>query len=129
MPTPYRKLARVALAASLAVVSGPVLPAMEPEPMEVLTTSNPDFAEGRRAVEAKNWNAAIKAFTAAAQRDARNADIQNMLAYSYRNAGQLETAFKHYQRALLINPKRFGTGTDSRLSRRSRSATDRIKSA
>ena len=32
--------------------------------------------------------------------DTRNAGIQNYLGYAYRNAGQFEAAFKHYERAL-----------------------------
>ncbi len=107
MPT-RRALALIALAASLAVVAGPAIPAMEPEPMDLLAARDPDFARGRQAVAAKNWNAAIKAFHISEQRDSRNADIQNMLGYAYRNAGQVEVAFKHYQRALKIDPRHLG---------------------
>jgi Flp pilus assembly protein TadD len=63
---------------------------------------------GRKAVAAKNWNAAIGALTAAERRDARNADIQNLLGYAYRNSGKLDLAFKHYERALQLNPKHLG---------------------
>lgn len=106
---PIRRIpALIALAASLAVIAGPAQPAMDPEPMDVLAARDPDFARGRQAVEARNWNAAIKAFHIAEQRDTRNADIQNMLGYAYRNAGQLESAFKHYQRALQIDSRHRG---------------------
>ena len=106
---PIRRIpALIALAASLAVVAGPAQPAMDPEPMDVLAARDPDFARGRQAIEARNWNAAIKAFHIAEQRDSRNADIQNMLGYAYRNAGQLESAFKHYQRALQIDARHRG---------------------
>jgi tetratricopeptide (TPR) repeat protein len=40
--------------------------------------------------------------------DTRNADIQNYLGYAYRNAGQLDLAFRHYQRALQLNPRHRG---------------------
>jgi len=67
-----------------------------------------DHAAGKKAIEAKDWNSAIKSLTAAAQRDARNADIQNLLGYAYRNAGQLDPAFKHYERALQLDPRHRG---------------------
>jgi Flp pilus assembly protein TadD len=71
--------------------------------------ASPELQAGRRAVEAKDWNGAIRSLTSAAQRDARNADIQNLLGYAYRNAGQLEPAFQHYQRALQLDPRHLGT--------------------
>jgi Flp pilus assembly protein TadD len=69
---------------------------------------DPDFASGRRAVEAKDWNNAIRLLSSAALRDTRNAEIQNYLGYAYRNAGDLSLAFKHYSRALQINPRHRG---------------------
>ena len=45
---------------------------------------DPDYAAGKRAIEAKNWAAAIKPLSSAALRDTRNADIQNYLGYAYR---------------------------------------------
>ncbi|MGH8623430.1 MAG: tetratricopeptide repeat protein [Burkholderiales bacterium] len=67
-----------------------------------------EHAAGKKAIEAKDWSRAIKSLTAAAQRDARNADIQNLLGYAYRNAGQLDAAFKHYHRALQLDPRHLG---------------------
>ena len=69
---------------------------------------DPDFAAGEAAIEAKDWNAAIASLSSAALRDTRNADIQNYLGYAYRHTGQLELAFRHYQRALELNPRHRG---------------------
>jgi Flp pilus assembly protein TadD len=69
---------------------------------------DPDYAAGKIAIAAKEWNAAIKALSAAALRDTRNADIQNYLGYAYRHTGQLELAFRHYQKALQLNPRHRG---------------------
>ncbi len=69
---------------------------------------DPDFAAGRAAIEAKNWDAAIRSLSSAALRDTRNADVQNYLGYAYRHTGQLELAFKHYRRALDLNPRHRG---------------------
>jgi Flp pilus assembly protein TadD len=69
---------------------------------------DPDYAAGKRAIEAKNWTVAIKSLSSAALRDTKNADIQNYLGYAYRNAGNLDLAFKHYARALTLNPRHRG---------------------
>ena len=69
---------------------------------------DPDYAAGKKAIEAKDWSAALKSLSSAALRDTRNADIQNYLGYAYRNAGQIELAFKHYGRALQLNPRHRG---------------------
>jgi len=69
---------------------------------------DPDYAAGRRAIEAKDWQNAIRLLSSAALRDTRNAEIQNYLGYAYRNTGELSAAFKHYSRALQINPRHRG---------------------
>lgn len=69
---------------------------------------DPDFAAGKKAIEAKNWPAAIAALSQAALRDTRNADIENYLGYAYRNTGQMESAFLHYEKALALNPRHRG---------------------
>jgi Flp pilus assembly protein TadD len=69
---------------------------------------DPDYAAGKQAIEAKNWAAAIEPLSSAALRDTRNADIQNYLGYAYRHTGQLDLAFKHYGRALQLNPRHRG---------------------
>ena len=104
----HRACALIFLAAALAAAPGPALPVEESGPAGTLAESNPDYARGRKAVESRDWGAAIKAFHAAERRDSRNADIQNMLGYAYRNASQLDNAFKHYQRALQIDPRHRG---------------------
>jgi Flp pilus assembly protein TadD len=69
---------------------------------------DPEYAAGKAALEARDWGAAIRLLSAVALRDTRNADIQNYLGYAYRNTGRLELAFKHYQRALQLNPRHRG---------------------
>jgi Flp pilus assembly protein TadD len=69
---------------------------------------DPDYAAGARAIEAKDWKSAIGHLRSASLRDTRNADIQNQLAYAYRNTGELDLAFKHYNRALELNPRHRG---------------------
>jgi len=69
---------------------------------------DPDYASAKRALEAKDWPAAIKALNSAALRDTRNADIQNYLGFAYRNSGDLSLAYQHYHRALQLNPRHRG---------------------
>ena len=71
-------------------------------------SADPDVVSGKKAIEEKRWAAAVKALSSAALRDARNADIQNYLGYAYRNIGEMDKAFAHYERALKLNPRHRG---------------------
>jgi tetratricopeptide (TPR) repeat protein len=66
---------------------------------------DPDFAAGKKAMAAGDWNGAIAALKAAALRDPRNADIQNYIGYGYRRLRELEPAFAHFRQALAFNPR------------------------
>ena len=80
----------------------------DPTESDKASAVDPDFAAGRAAIDAKDGQAAIRAFSSAALRDTRNADIQNYLGYAYRHTGQMDLAFKHYERALQLNPRHRG---------------------
>jgi tetratricopeptide (TPR) repeat protein len=105
---PANVIASACVAAVLALLSAPALPAFDADPLEDLATRNIDFQRGRAAIEAKDWNSAIQSLTAADQRTPGNADIHNLLGYAYRNAGKLEVALDHYQKALKIDPRHRG---------------------
>ncbi len=85
-----------------------VSPAVDWEGDPAAAKLDPDYAAGKKAIEARDWGGAIKSLSSAALRDTRNADIQNYLGYAYRNRGQMELAFKHYERALQLNPRHRG---------------------
>jgi tetratricopeptide (TPR) repeat protein len=59
---------------------------------------DPDFAAGKRAIGAGDWEEAVKALANAALRDDRNADIQNYLGYAYRRLRQFDPS-------LTLNPR------------------------
>lgn len=67
-----------------------------------------EHAAGKKAVAAKDWPGALKALKAAEQKEPNNADIHNLLGFSYRNSGQMDLAFQHYDRALKIDPRHLG---------------------
>ncbi len=85
-----------------------VCPAADTDDDPAAVKLDPDYAAGKKAIEAKDWAVAIRSLTSAALRDTRNPDIQNYLGYAYRNAGQMDQAFKHYGRALELNPRHRG---------------------
>jgi tetratricopeptide (TPR) repeat protein len=66
---------------------------------------DPDFAAGKKALVAEDWNGAIALLNSAALRDPRNADIQNYIGYAYRRLRQMGPAIGHYQQALKLNPR------------------------
>ena len=86
----------------------PAVHAMGGNEQPTVSSIDPDYAEGKQAIDGKNWAHAIKSLNKAATKDARNADIQNYLGYAYRNSGQMELAFKHYEQSLAIDPNHRG---------------------
>jgi len=61
------------------------------------------MAAGRKAIEAKDYKAAVGYLTKAVQEEPNNADAQNMLGYSYRKTGVFDKSMEHYQTALKID--------------------------
>ena len=104
----WRRQAILVLAA--ASVLGTGLPCFS-DPAETtpqVSGEDRDYVAGRKALEAKNWTSAIKSFSSAAERNPRNADVQNYLGFAYRKTGKLDLAFTHYNRALALNPRHRG---------------------
>jgi len=100
----------LAVTALLAVSLGVVLPsaAVPTDEEPGGQSGDPAVVAGKKAIDDKRWADAIKALASAALRDTRNADIQNYLGYAYRNAGQMDKAFAHYEQALKLNPRHRG---------------------
>ena len=91
------------IAASLGVVLSAAADPTDEDPSG--SSADPAVVAGKKAIDDKRWADAIKALSSAALRDTRNADIENYLGYAYRNAGQMDKAFAHYKRALMLNPR------------------------
>ena len=61
---------------------------------------DPDFAVGKKALAAQDWNEAIAALKLASLRDPENADIENYVGYAYYRLHQMGPAMQYYQKAL-----------------------------
>src|SRR5262245_6013542 len=82
--------------------------AVEDEIDTALEARDPDYAAGRRALESKQWEEAAQRFARVALRESGNADVHNLLGFSYRQTGRLDLALDHYKRALAIDPRHKG---------------------
>jgi Flp pilus assembly protein TadD len=95
-----RRIAAASLAAlALAAHADPV----ETDPD--LATRDADYAAGRKAVQARDWSTAVARLSKAEVRNPDNADVQTDLGFAYRNLKQYDAAFRHYKRALEIDPR------------------------
>lgn len=78
------------------------------------STPEPTVAErldtAREAIKARKWSEAVAELKVAAREAPRNADVHNLLGYSYRLQAQpdLARAFEHYGIALKLNPRHTG---------------------
>jgi Flp pilus assembly protein TadD len=102
-----RSLAAAWLAAAIVAFS----PAAAADPYEAdpdLATRDADYAAGKQAVDKKEWAEAARLFERAAVRNPDHADLQNILGYSYRNLKQYDLAFRHYKRAIELDPRHRG---------------------
>lgn len=97
----------VALSAALAVPAT-VLAMGGDTPSVAKATENPDYANGKKAVDEKNYQVAVNHLTQAADKNPKDAETQNLLGFSFRKLGNFDKAFEHYRVALTIDPKHRG---------------------
>ena len=69
---------------------------------------SPEFKAGKKAVEEGDFRSALTYLKKANEKSPKNADIHNLLGYSYRKLGDTDRAFEHYHIALQIKPKHRG---------------------
>jgi len=97
-----KKLLQALFAVAGLVALAPALANMGAEESD---STDASFLEGKKAVEAQDWNKAVDLLTKAVQNDPKNADAQNFLGYAYRKKGVYAASFEHYEEALKLNPK------------------------
>ena len=76
--------------------------------VQSIAAARSEIRSARAAIEREDWDRAIARLQAAERLDPGSADIQNLLGYSYRMKGDVETSFRYYHRALQINPDHRG---------------------
>ncbi|OQC05095.1 tetratricopeptide repeat protein [Candidatus Skiveiella danica] len=109
-----RRLAGFVLAACAVGSTAFVRAADTPSETPSVKPTGPGVKErlsiARTAIDAKDWNKALSELNLAAKEDPRNADVQNLLGYSYRKRSNpdLAKAFEHYKEALRLNPNHKG---------------------
>ena len=96
-----------ALAAAFLLAAGPAALAV-PEEDTDLAVRDPDFKAAKGAIEKKEWAEAATRLEKVALREPDNAEVHNLLGFSHRNLGRYDAAFKHYRRALAIDPRHKG---------------------
>jgi tetratricopeptide (TPR) repeat protein len=69
---------------------------------------NENFRNGSALVEYEMYDEAIRYLKQAEVEEPKNADVKNLIAYSYRKLGQYRLAYQYYQQALQLNPKHRG---------------------
>lgn len=69
---------------------------------------NPNMVDGRKALEAKDFTAAVGHFTKAVEAEPKSADAHSMLGYSYRKQGTFDKSMEYYQRALKLDSNHRG---------------------
>ena len=98
--------AALATAMAFGIVPGAFAEGYESKPEAA--ERDPDYAAGKKAIEQKNWEEAIARLSLAERRDPDNPDLQNWLGYSNRNLKRYDLAFKHYKRAIELDPRHRG---------------------
>jgi Flp pilus assembly protein TadD len=74
------------------------------------TSVSDRLGNARTAIEARDWSRAMSELSAAAREEPRNADVHNLLGYSYRKRAvpDITKAFEHYYTALKLDPRHKG---------------------
>jgi Flp pilus assembly protein TadD len=88
---------------ALALAAAPAWANLDEE--EGSESSNPDWIEGKKAVEAQDWKRAVPLLSKAAEAEPENADIRNWLGFANRKLGNMDAAFAAYNEALKLNPR------------------------
>jgi Flp pilus assembly protein TadD len=73
-----------------------------------LAARDAEYAAGRKALQARDWSTAVARLAKAEARNPDHADLQTDLGFAYRNLKQYDQAFRHYKRAIDIDPRHRG---------------------
>jgi Flp pilus assembly protein TadD len=98
------------LALLAAAASAPAVDTVEPAPRATPTRSVDRLASARGAIDRKDWDGAMRDLNVAVRESPQNADVHNLLGYTYRKRANpdMAKAYEHYNMALKINPQHKG---------------------
>jgi tetratricopeptide (TPR) repeat protein len=99
------RLAVWPLLALLTLGPGEARAIMSGEASALVPSSDADYAAGKAAFLAENWQVAIANLTMVVLRRPWHDNAHNMLGYSWRKLGNYELSLDHYQTALTLNPR------------------------
>jgi Flp pilus assembly protein TadD len=103
------KLVAAAVTAALSMMAYAAdTPGSNPSVREPSVGERMDSA--RKAIASKDWSKAMRELNTAVREEPRNADVHNLLGYSYRKRAtpDLAKAFEHYGTALRLDPRHKG---------------------
>ena len=103
---------KIALALAVAVLSVPLASQAAPGGDDLPAPAQPDrVAAARQALESRDYKRAMSELSLALREQPRNADVHNLLGYTYRMQPQrnLPKSFEHYNTALGIDPNHRAT--------------------
>jgi Flp pilus assembly protein TadD len=103
-------LSNLSIASLLAISSAAFQVQAADTPASAQPTVSERLGNAREAIKAKKWPQALADLQIAARDEPRNADVHNLLGYSYRKQAtpNLPKAFEHYNTALKLDPKHKG---------------------
>jgi Flp pilus assembly protein TadD len=67
-------------------------------------TLDPNYVEGKKAVESQDWKKAIDLLSKAVQAVPNDSNTHNLLGYAYRKTGNFDASFMQYKEALKLDP-------------------------
>jgi Flp pilus assembly protein TadD len=103
-----KRLLRAIVFALLAAAPLAARAEVSPELTNGIAAARADYERARKALDKLDWSAAISALESAARHDPQDAEFQNLLGFAHRNKGDMDAAFRHYFRALELNPSHKG---------------------
>jgi tetratricopeptide (TPR) repeat protein len=80
----------------------------DPQPASQAKPVDPNFAQAKAMIEAKNYKAALPLLQQVVAKDPRNADAYNLMGYAVRSSGDANGSLQYYQQALAIDPRHLG---------------------
>ncbi len=92
------------------LLTGVTAQAADTGPVSTMPSASERIQLARDAIQAKDWKKALAQLNQAVRDEPRNADIHNLLGYSYRKQANpdLPRAFEHYKTAIRLDPRHKG---------------------